>query len=390
MDFKHPRELRKLHQKYQKKAHDSQPVWDSTFKDDERPNLYKQSAAGDVFPAVTDVNTFISQLADPGQLSQKELFVALENSHLALQAAQDEYLAIEKVLRHMQGSDTDDLHDPQQLEDFELFDEKKKARLYGYNLSTELVSGMDPRTEDEKLPKVWQVPASKPDLLKTECDRLLFVQNPFHQPGFVPTKDEATNIRKAIKDGERGYLDGFAPFTRRGKQMVPQLYRKRNVYEPQPVTGVRRQTRSQAREERMEAFGPSRAASSERETDFDTKTRRSTRRTGIRTPRTREASVTPAGSPASRRRKREPLPPSTLSAAVSPAGSPASKRRRLEPVPQAICQPQLLQHLKKLLHPAVRQPILLAPHQHRLRNDQQKRKRMLARSNGQTRLWWQL
>ena len=315
MDVNNLQQLHILHRQYAEKATQYQVTWDETY-DDERPKptLYDMSTMKDLLPKISEVSSFISQLADAEKLTQEELYVALENSQMALKAAQDEYLAIEMLLRHMQGSNTDEVGNPQALEDFDVYDEKKTAMLYGYKYD----------------PKVTLTS--------------LKVQDPFAQGGFVPTESHMNRMRvQAVAAGsDLKNVDGWEAIEKDGRKMIPRVYWQPKKPKPKAVQTPPRQTRKRSHEA-MEASEQSRPTSSEGSTkqlDGHLLDKRLTRFNGGKVPQTREATPAESGTPSKRRRQQSLHPPTILSAAASPApeDSPTPSRggtpARVTPTPR--------------------------------------------------------
>ena len=310
MDLRAPGELQDVYYDYLRKDSKLDAKWNEVFGLDghSKPTLYQDPAIDDKYPPITDPNVFIDQLAKAEDHSQRELYLVLENSQTALATAQDEYLAITKALRHIQGSNAEGIPNPRELEDFEEYDEKKKALLYGYSFN----------------PKIW-----KDTVLPVENTQLS-IQNPFTQGGFVPSF-AAFKKMKALTSTKKTNNDDFL-LERGGKLMIPRLYKEskipfQTIKDPRPVKKRTRGT--------MEAEETSWPTSVEKEIpSMEPATDKpNTRFAGTKVPLTREVSSTPDPSPTPKRRKIQLHQPSNLSATVSPAPdtTPTPNRRNTKP-----------------------------------------------------------
>lgn len=309
MDLRAPGELQDVYHDYVRKDSKLDAKWNEVFGLDShsKPTLYHDPAIDDKYPPITDPNVFIDQLAKADELSQRELYLVLENSQTALATAQDEYLAITKALRRIQGSNVEGIPNPQELEDFEEYDEKKKASLYGYSF----------------IPKIWSN-----TILPAEGVQLS-IQNPFTQGGFVPSF-AAFKKMKALAATKMTTNDDFV-LEREGKLLVPRLYKEpkipfQTINAPRPMKKRTRGT--------IEAEETSRPTSMEKEVQaMDPGTDKpNTRFAGTKVPLTREMSSTPDLSPTPKRRKIQLQKPSNLSATASPAPdmTPTPNRRNIK------------------------------------------------------------
>ncbi|PKY04296.1 hypothetical protein P168DRAFT_297190 [Aspergillus campestris IBT 28561] len=157
----------------------------------DRPDPYKKPHVGrGDFLEITQVEAFLRQLRDPELRASDQLYAITENVAYALQAWQDEYLAIEKLQKLATRHNAKPSSNPRKTEKPRIFEDKKEAMLYNYK-------------HDPKKDKINH-------------------QNPFVQGGFKPTLAQARKM--AAKVGpDNPNPDGWPTITKFGVEHVPKF-----------------------------------------------------------------------------------------------------------------------------------------------------------------------
>ncbi|CRG90245.1 hypothetical protein PISL3812_07288 [Talaromyces islandicus] len=167
-----------------------------------RPSPYQCSKVdkGD-FLKLTAVENFLEPLKNFESMPTDELHVMAANIAHALKSWQDEWLAIEKLGKTINGRSAKKSANPRALDPPDVFRDKREATLYGYKY--------DPTIHDPK----------KRDAKK---DSLFRVQDPFIQGGFRPT---AAQLRKMqVEAGSNNpNPDGFKTMQKYGQEWAPKF-----------------------------------------------------------------------------------------------------------------------------------------------------------------------
>src|SRR5437763_1934039 len=197
-----------------------EPLWQAAFGDAERPQLYKTTSPGnDGFAPLTDPQSFIQEIHG---MSHSKLYALAANGQLALKLAQDEYLAIDKIVKRVK--DQESTLDPQSLEDPDVFEAEKEAALYGYKYvpaKPALLCGIKFGEASE--------PATIPDVEKREVH--LFPDQ-MAQGGFYPMKWKNSDYQKLKAAAPNpNNVDGWAPVLKDGKKLVPRANPRRPYWQ---------------------------------------------------------------------------------------------------------------------------------------------------------------
>ena len=299
----------------------SESLWREAFGAEKRPTLYSSTKAQkNDFASLASPKSFMKDLES---LSHTQLYVLAENSQLALKAAQEEYLHIERLIRRLEQKDSPTK--PQNLLDLDRFEEEKEATLYGYK----------------------RIPRGMPYTRTKDGTEFYGFQEPFSQGGFVPTDAQYKRMKANAKVPNN--IDGWTPIERDGKNLIPRMPRS-----PPPrqrgFTGTL--TRPSHKRRLVEqGFSDTDAAATFSDSDaFDTPSKHVTRFMGRKIPPTRDPSETPAsvrGSPTPHRQHKfvmNNLTQALMSASAStrpstnstpalhetsPTPSSSNKRRRI-------------------------------------------------------------
>lgn len=157
----------------------------------ERPGPYnKTKVERGEFLEMTPIEDFLAQLRDPEKRSTEELYSITENVDHALEVWQNEYLAIDKLLKLATRHALKTTSDPRKLERSEVFEDKKEAMLYGYK--------HDPKE-----------------------DKIGF-QYPFLQGGFKPTPAQARKMTQKAGPANPN-PDGWRAIDKFGIDHVPKF-----------------------------------------------------------------------------------------------------------------------------------------------------------------------
>lgn len=303
-----------------------EPLWQAAFGDTERPELYKTTPPGnDGFAPLTDPQAFIQELHG---MSHGKLYALAANGQLALKLAQDEYLAIDKIVKRVKEQEP--AFDPQALEDPEMFEAQKEATLYGYKYVTAkpaLLNGIKVGDASE--------PAAIPEAEKREVH--LFA-DPMAQGGFYPTKWKNSDYQKLKAAAPNpNNIDGWEPVLKDGKKLVPRA-NPRKPYWQEELDVYRK--KSTHKRKAADAEGPidDRPGTSSSAGSVDTPSRAVnkplTRFKGTKVPPTRDVSEAPSAN-ATPRGRRQNTPMTAPPGNPMGLGSPGSKRRRLDQTPRS-------------------------------------------------------
>ena len=173
----------------------AEPLWREAFGDEECPTLYSSvNHQKKDFAVLTSPKKFVKDLE---RLSHTQLYALAKNCQSALKTAQDEYLHIERLIRHLEQKDSPSK--PQVLLEPDRFEEEKEATLYGYKR----ISRGRPYTR-----------------IKDGTDFYGF-QEPFSQGGFVPTEAQYKRMKANAKDPNN--VDDWTPIQRDGKKLIPRM-----------------------------------------------------------------------------------------------------------------------------------------------------------------------
>ncbi|KAF3484026.1 uncharacterized protein GIQ15_03350 [Arthroderma uncinatum] len=183
-------DVRNFTEDYDGRRDELQSRWEGAFDGFERPQPYESgSTATGKFLPLTDPNIYIDIMKDPSSLSTKELYAITVNAAHALRIWQDEHMALEKLIKRATRSSLKKTSNPRELEDPQVYEDKKEAMLYGYKHD----------------PKVSQI----------GC------QDPFAQGGFIPTADQ---MRKMKASGTEPWkMNRWASVKENGVECVPKL-----------------------------------------------------------------------------------------------------------------------------------------------------------------------
>ena len=225
-------DIRKFSADYEDEEKQIESFWDSTFRRSstrsqkrpanspefiERPAPYKKTkTARSEFLEMTPVNDFLVQLHDPEFLSRDELYAVTSNVANALKAWQDEYLAIDRLIRRSTRNSSKHIPDPRKPELPEVYEDKKEAALYGYRYE------------------------AKADKINN--------QDPFVQGGFRPNPAQLRRM-KAKVDPSDPNPDGWPSISRFSVPHIPKFR------DPPPEDFVGKQTRKRKAAEAAEASG---------------------------------------------------------------------------------------------------------------------------------------
>jgi hypothetical protein len=303
-----------------------EPLWQAAFGEAERPQLYKAASPGnDGFAPLSDPQSFIKELHG---MSRGKLYALAANGQLALKLAQDEYLAIDKIIKRVKEQES--TLDPQTLEDPEVFEAEKEATLYGYKYvpaKPALLNGIKIGEASE--------PAAIPEVEKREVH--LFA-DPMAQGGFYPLKWKNSDYQKLKAAAPNpNNIDGWEPVLKDGKKLVPRANPRKPYWQEELDVYKKKSTH---RRKPVEFDGPDedRPGTSSSADSVETPSRAVnkplTRFKGTKVPPTRDVSETPSTNATPRgRRQNTPI----IAAPGTPIGlgSPGSKRRRLNPTPKS-------------------------------------------------------
>jgi hypothetical protein len=303
-----------------------EPLWQEAFGDVERPQLYKTASPGnDGFAPLTDPQSFIQELHG---MSHGKLYALAANGQLALKLAQEEYLAIDKIVKRVKEQDS--TLDPQALEDPEVFEAEKEATLYGYKYvpaKPALLNGIKVGDASE--------PAAIPEVEKREVH--LFADS-MAQGGFYPLKWKNSDYQKLKAAAPNpNNIDGWEPVLKDGKKLVPRANPRKPYWQEELDVYKKKSTHKR---KATEIDGPidDRPGTSSSAGSVGTPSRAVnkplTRFKGTKVPPTRDVSEAPSTNTTPRGpRQNTPI----IAAAGTPTGlgSPGSKRRRLDPTPKS-------------------------------------------------------
>ncbi|KAM5443655.1 hypothetical protein MferCBS31731_001429 [Microsporum ferrugineum] len=188
-----------------------QSRWEGAFDGFERPQPYESATTTPgKFLSLTDPNIYIDIMKDPSSLSTKELYAITVNAAHALRVWQDEHMALEKLIKRATRSSLKKSSNPRELEDPQVFEDKKEAMLYGYK--------HDPKTSQ------------------------IGFQDPFAQGGFIPTADQMRKMK--LSGTEPWKMNRWAVVKENGVECVPKL-RPPPVIKPKkkvPNAGIKAET----------------------------------------------------------------------------------------------------------------------------------------------------
>nr|KMM70099.1 hypothetical protein CPAG_06411 [Coccidioides posadasii RMSCC 3488] len=183
-------DVRSFTKDYHGEKDDLESMWKKSFDGFDRPKPYEteQAAPGNFLP-ITDPDIYVDLLKDPNSHSTEELYAITANAAKALEVWQDEYLAVDELSKWATRRVLKKTADPRKTEEFEVFEDKKEARLYGYK-------------HDSRPSKVG-------------------LQNPFLQGGFKPTADQMKRMAAAATDPYN--VDGWEMVVKDGVEYVPRI-----------------------------------------------------------------------------------------------------------------------------------------------------------------------
>ena len=304
-----------------------EPLWQAAFGNTERPQLYKTSSPGnDGFAPLNDPQSFIQEFHG---MSHGRLYALAANGQRALQQAQDEYLAIDKIVKSMKEQES--TLDPQSLEEPEVFEAVKEATLYGYKYvpaKPALLNGIKVGEATE--------PAAIPDVEKKEVH--LFA-DPMAQGGFYPSKWKNSDYQKAKAAASNpNNIDAWEPILKNGKKLVPRANPRKPHWQEELDVYKKRSTQKRKAAE-VEGLNNDRPGTSSSADSLDTPSRAVnkplTRFKGKKVPPTRDVSEAPSTNTTPRgRRQNTPIIGRPIG-----LGSPGSKRRRLDRTPKPASTP---------------------------------------------------
>jgi hypothetical protein len=199
-------------------------LWKSAFKNIARPKLYTTTTSqtdGD-FKSLNDPQEFVQ---DFDGITHTKLYASAANNQLAMKLAQDEYVAIDRIIKQIKDKESN--IDPQSLEDSAVFEAEKEAALYGYKYR-------HPKPALLRSCMYGEVPES--EVLEQEKKDVHFAHDAFLDGGFYPdwTKQQYKSFRAEAKDPNN--LDGWVPVVRNGKKLVP---RPSKIQEPKRMQAER-------------------------------------------------------------------------------------------------------------------------------------------------------
>jgi hypothetical protein len=306
-------------------------LWQAAFGDAERPQLYKTTSPGnDGFAPLTDPQSFIQEIHG---MSHSKLYALAANGQLALKLAQDEYLAIDKIVKRVKEQEP--TLDPQSLEDPDVFEAEREATLYGYKYvpaKPALLNGIKIGEASEH--------ATIPDVEKREVH--LF-PDPMAQGGFYPLKWKNSDYQKSKAAAlNPNNIDGWEPILKDGKKLVPRANPRKPYWQEELDVYKKRSTHKRKAAE-VDGLTDDRPGTSSSGDSVDTPSRAVnkplTRFKGTKVPPTRDVSEAPSTS-ATPRNRRQNTPMTALPVAPYALGSPGSKRRRLDPTPRSSTRPR--------------------------------------------------
>ncbi|KAG5207029.1 hypothetical protein GTR04_5871 [Trichophyton interdigitale] len=183
-------DVRNFTEDYEGKRDEIKSRWEGAFDGFERPQPYESaSTTPGKFLTLTDPNIYIDIMKDPSTLSTKELYAITVNAAHALRVWQDEHMALEKLIKRATRSSLKKTSNPRELEDPQVFEDKKEAMLYGYKHD----------------PKASQIG----------------YQDPFAQGGFIPTADQMRKMK--LSGTEPWKMNRWATVKENGVECVPKL-----------------------------------------------------------------------------------------------------------------------------------------------------------------------
>lgn len=288
-------------------ATEIESLWRSAFPDTSRPVLYTSEELNeDGFLPLNESSSFLVNIAG---LNRHQLYATSSNNQLAMKAAQDEYLELQRRINWLK--DKDEPKNPQQLQPPDVFEEQKEAILYNYkydpNKPALLQAGIPGlRTADE--------------VTASEKHDVRLNQEPFEQGGFVPTERQFKAMRAKARNPKN--IDGWEPVYKNGKALIPRQQTHRDEYSIKYNTNNNKTTADV-----IDAIRPRSAAGSDASANTPSKavdkrlTR--TRFDGKKVPATRDVSEAPSLSSVNGR-KRESTP-----LVNGREDTPNAKRRRL-------------------------------------------------------------
>ena len=303
-----------------------EPLWQAAFSDAERPQLYKTASPGnDGFAPLTDPQSFIQEFHG---MSHGKLYALAANGQLALKLAQDDFLAIDKIVKRMKEQES--TLEPQALEEPEVFEAVKEATLYSYKYvpaKPALLNGIKVGEASE--------PAAIPDAEKKEVH--LFA-DPMAQGGFYPLKWKNSDYQKVKAAAPNpNNVDGWAPVLKDGKKLIPRANPRKPYWQEELDIYKKRSTHKRKAAE-VDGLSEDRPGTSSSADSVETPSRAVnkplTRFKGKKVPPTRDVSEAPSANTTPRgRRQNTPV----LAALGTPIGigSLVSKRRRLDPTPRS-------------------------------------------------------
>ncbi|ERF68799.1 hypothetical protein EPUS_06243 [Endocarpon pusillum Z07020] len=252
--------------------------WKEAFGAEERPTLYSSTEPQKKnFASLNSSKNFIKDLES---LSHPQLYALAENCQLALNTAQDEYLHIECLVRHLEQKDPP--LKPNFLLEPDRYEEEKEAALYGYK----------------------RFPRGMPYTRTKDGAEFYGFQEPFSQGGFVPTEAQYKRMKANAKDPNN--IDGWTPIVRDGKKLIPRMPRSPPPRQKGFTGALTRPSRKRRLVEQGLSDTDATAAFSDSDA-FDTPSKHLTRVLGRKIPPTRDASETPGSnrhSPAPSRQHR--------------------------------------------------------------------------------------
>jgi hypothetical protein len=302
------------------------PIWQAAFGDAERPQLYKTTSPGnDGFAPLSDPQSFIQEFHG---MPHGKLYALAANGQLALKLAQDEYLAIDKIVKRVKEQES--TLDPQALEEPEVFEAEKEATLYGYKYvpaKPALLNGIKVGEASE--------PAAIPDVEKKEVH--LFA-DPMAQGGFYPLKWKNSDYQKLKAAAPNpNNIDGWEPVLKDGKKLVPRA-NPRKPYWQEELDVYKRKSTHKRKAADVDGLNDERPGTSSSADSVKTPSRAVnkplTRFKGTKVPPTRDVSEAPSTNATPRgRRQNTPI----IGGPGTPIGlgSPGFKRRKLDPTPKS-------------------------------------------------------
>lgn len=288
--------------------------WQEAFPGVARPQLYASDTEDENgFLPINDSESF-SQ--DTTMMTAQQLHALSSNNQIALQAAQNEYLKLENLVRRLAGKDAK--KNPQLPQSNQEFQGRQEAGLYGYK-----------HVENKPIPRNHAL--DEATITETQKRDNQLYQEPFSQGGFIPTtRQYATKVAKA---DDPLNPDGWAPIKKDGKYLIPKV---QQMYEEYPYK------KAGAPEETIAA----RAGSADAENFLNGTPNRPvdkrltrTRYDGSKVPLTRDVSEDPSRAP-SPQTARAQTPKRQLTPHTAPEdGSPVPrKRQRLDNIDTDIAQ----------------------------------------------------